>query len=135
IDISERVVEAGKQRLSCCPNVSFDIGDMHDMPAEDGSIDTVLLMHALTYTRRPEAVLAEIARVLGPGGQLLAVTLQRHKHEKAVEPFNHVNLGFTPQSLDQLCSDAGLATVECHVAAVEKRAPNFAILTLLARKT
>lgn len=134
IDISERVVAAGKQRLKAFANVSFELGDMHAMPLDDASVDTVLLMHALTYTQRPAVVLGEIARVLGPGGQLLAVTLQRHKHEKAVEPFNHVNLGFTPAELHKLCAAAGLETQVCDVSAVEKRAPNFTILTLLARK-
>lgn len=134
LDISDRVVAAGRERLKAFRNVSFEKGDMHDMPLADNSADTVLLMHALTYTRRPEVVLGEIARVLGPGGQLLAVTLKRHKHEKAVEPFDHVNLGFTPSKLKKLCSDAGLETQICDVTAVEKRTPNFEILTLLARK-
>ena len=134
LDISERVVEAGRERLSEFTNVSFEIGDMHDMPVSDASVDTVLLMHALTYTRRPETVLAEACRVLRPGGQLLAVTLRKHAHEKAVQPFNHVNLGFEPKQLERLCRKAGLDVVACAVTAIEKRAPNFATLTLRARR-
>jgi hypothetical protein len=65
---------------------------------------------------------------------MLTVTLKQHKHEKAVVPFNHLNLGFTPSELDKLCLQAGLEPVSCKVTAVEKRAPNFAILTLLANK-
>ena len=110
------------------------IGDMHELPVPDASFDTVLLMHALTYTRRPAAVLGEVRRVLRPGGKLLAVTLQKHRHEKAVAPYNHLNLGFTPDELEKLCRGTGLEPVSCHVAAVEKRAPNFAILTLLAKQ-
>ena len=45
---------------------------------EAESFDTVLLMHALTYTREPARVFGEAARVLRPGGRLLAVTLQRN---------------------------------------------------------
>ena len=77
---------------------------------------------------------AEVARVLRPGGQLLAVTLKQHKHEKAVAPFNHVNLGFSTRGLEKLCRNAGLEATCCQVSAVEKRAPNFAILTLVAEK-
>ena len=91
-------------------------------------------MHALTYTQRPAVVFAEASRVLRPGGQLLAVTLQKHKHEKAVAPYNHLNLGFTPAELKKHCRQAALEPVTCQVAAVEKRAPNFSILTLLAGK-
>jgi SAM-dependent methyltransferase len=91
-------------------------------------------MHALTYTREPVRVFAEIARVLRSGGRLLAVTLQRHLHEKAVEPYNHVNLGFTEQELEKLTRKAGLEVRNCTVSAVEKRVPNFSVLSLCAVK-
>ncbi len=134
LDISQRVVAAGNERLKEFPHVDFKLGDMHELPVTDESFDTALLMHALTYTRRPALVFSEVARVLRPGGQLLAVTLKQHKHEKAVAPFNHLNLGFTVKGLEKLCRETGLEPVTCRVTAVEKRAPNFAILTLLANK-
>jgi ubiquinone/menaquinone biosynthesis C-methylase UbiE len=107
---------------------------MHDLPVANAAFDTVLLMHALTYTSRPGVVFGEVSRVLRPGGRLLAVTLQKHKHEKAVTPYNHLNLGFTQPELEKFCRGVNLEPVSCHVAAVEKRAPNFSILTLLAEK-
>jgi ArsR family transcriptional regulator len=134
LDISERVVAAGNKRLKEFAHVEFELGDMHQLPVADDSFDTVLLMHALTYTGRPAQVFSEIARVLRPGGQLLAVTLKKHKHEKAVLPFNHVNLGFTPAELEKHCRKAGLEPACSQVTAIEKRAPNFSILTLMARK-
>jgi ArsR family transcriptional regulator len=134
LDISKRVAEAGRKRLASCSNVSFEVGDMHSLPVDDDSFDTVLLMHALTYTRQPEQVFREAARVLRPGGKLLAVTLARHRHEKAVEPFNHVNLGFTPEQLESLVSQAGLELQACTVSAIEKRTPNFSVLALSASK-
>lgn len=134
LDISERVVEAGKMRVSGFDNVSFELGDMHELPIEDASIDTALAMHALTFTQQPHRVFSEVARVLRPGGQLLLVTLGEHQHEKAVAPFGHCNLGFTPAALRELCTKAGLDVHGCTVAAVEKRPPNFSVLTLLAAK-
>jgi ArsR family transcriptional regulator len=107
---------------------------MHDLPAADESFDTVFLMHALTYTTRPQTVLTEASRVLKPAGTLLAVTLEQHRHQKAVELYNHINLGFTKVQLEKLARAAGLAVQSCTVATVEKRTPNFAILTLSATK-
>lgn len=135
LDISERVAEAGRRRLKPFRNVRFELGDMHALPMSDASFDTVLLMHALTYTREPAAVFAEAARVLRPGGKLLAVTLQRHQHEKAVEPYNHLNLGFTIRQLEQFAAQAGLQVQACTVSATEKRTPNFSVLSLSALKS
>lgn len=134
LDISQRVVEAGKKRLLNYSNVSFEKGDMHDLPVADASFDTVLLMHALTYTAEAEVVFKEAFRVLRPGGHLLAATLQKHAHKSAVEAYNHLNLGFTSTQLCDLCTGAGLETLNVQVSAVEKRAPNFKVLTLLAAK-
>lgn len=135
LDISERVAEAGRRRLKARRNVTFEVGDMHDLPFADASFDTVLLMHALTYTREPARVFNDVARVLRPTGKLLAVTLQRHEHAKAVEPYNHLNLGFTMQQLEKLSRGAGLKVQTCTVSAIEKRAPNFSVLSLSASKT
>ena len=134
LDISKRVAEAGKKRLQPFTNAKFEVGDMHSLPVDDNAFDTVLLMHALTYTKQAEKVFSEAARVLRSGGKLLAVTLQKHRHEKAVEPFNHVNLGFTSKQLSKLASEAGLQVQACTVSAIEKRAPNFSILSLSAIK-
>jgi len=134
LDISERVAEAGRRRLEACRNVSFEVGDMHELPFPDAHFDTVLLMHALTYTRKPARVFNEASRVLRAGGRLLAVTLQRHQHAKAVEPYNHLNLGFTIQQLEKLGRDSGLSVRTCAVSAIEKRAPNFSVLSLSAVK-
>ncbi len=134
LDLSDKVVRAGQKRLCVESNVEFQQGDMHSLPLPDASFDTVLLLHALTYTKKPQQVFHEVARVLRPGGQLLAITLQQHAHERAVEPFDHVNLGFTGKTLERMCKKAGLKVSQCAVSAVEKRAPNFSVLTLLAEK-
>lgn len=134
LDISNRVVEAGRKRLAPFAHVTFETGDMHDLPVDSETFDTVLLMHALTYTKDPGKVFSEAARVLRPGGKLLAVTLQRHKHEKAVAPYNHVNLGFTEKQLETFSKKAGLEVQNCTVSAIEKRTPNFSVLSLCSAK-
>ena len=134
LDISQRIVDAGERRLSSYPNVSFELGDMHDLPVADASFNTVLLMHALTYTNRPEVVFSEAGRVLRPGGQLLAVTLQKHRHENSVAAYDHLNLGFTESQLRELCVGASLEPLNVQLSTIEKRTPNFEVLTLVAGK-
>jgi len=49
----------------CRPDV---FGDAHRLPFADATIDAVACFEVLEHTRDPDAVLAEIARVLKPGG-------------------------------------------------------------------
>lgn len=134
VDASERVVGAARTRLSALPNVSVELGDMHALDLGERRFDLVLLMHALTYTDRPADVVTEAARVLRPGGRLLAATLGRHAHKTAVEPFDHRNLGFRPDDLRDYARRAGLEVLRCERATKERRPPHFEVLTLLARK-
>jgi ArsR family transcriptional regulator len=134
VDASERVVAAARQRLKAFGNVEVRVGDMHALDIAAPRFDLVLLMHALTYSQRPAAVIAEAARVLRPGGRLLAATLARHAHRTAVEPFEHRNLGFTPEELREFAREAGLDVIACERLTRERRAPHFEVLSLLARK-
>ncbi|GAB4171087.1 MAG: metalloregulator ArsR/SmtB family transcription factor [Wenzhouxiangellaceae bacterium] len=134
IDLSERVVEAGAQRARTLGNVRFHQGDMHALPFEDASFDTVLLLHALTYSAKPEQAVAEAARVLAPGGRLLAATLNAHRHRRHVSAYGHVNCGFAPERLTRLFADTGLQVRFCEITSVEQRPPHFEVLTLLAER-
>jgi SAM-dependent methyltransferase/DNA-binding transcriptional ArsR family regulator len=134
VDASARVVEAARTRLAGRRNVQVQEGDMHALRLPDASFDLVLLVHALTYAERPPAVFAEVARVLRPGGRLLACTLAKHRHQAAVAPYDHRNLGFAEGELKRLCTRAGLSVIECGLATRERRPPHFEVLTLLARK-
>src|SRR5690606_2265892 len=99
VDSSERVAEAAAKRLKAFANVRVIHGDMHALELGKQRFDLVLMLHALTYAQDPAKAVAEAARVLRPGGRLLAVTLGRHDHRAVVEPFDHRNLGFSKTQL------------------------------------
>lgn len=134
IDSSPKVVAAAQARLSGLENVEVREGDMHALAFADASFDLVFLMHALTYAEHPARAVAEAARVLRPGGRLLATTLARHEHRSAVAPYSHANLGFTARDLRQLAKSAGLHVVSAEAVTREKRPPHFEVLSLLAHK-
>jgi SAM-dependent methyltransferase len=134
IDLSERVVEAGTQRVARSGNVQFHHGDMHQLPFDKHSFDTVLLLHALTYSPQPEQALAEAARVLRPGGRLVAATLGRHRYTAEVKAYGHVNKGFNPGQLKEMCTAVGLVVDFCEITSIERKTPNFRIITLLAHR-
>ena len=134
VDTSERVVAAARARLKTFRNVEVKPGDMHALNLGTKRFDLVLLMHALTYSEQPGKAITEAARVLKPGGRLLATTLGRHAHRTTVEPFDHRNLGFKPDELRGFARKAGLKVIACEHITRERRPPHFEVLTLLAIK-
>ena len=134
VDVSEQVVKAAERRLEAFPNARVKLGDMHELPFPDGSFDQVICMHGLTYTKRPQEAVRELVRVLRDGGDLLLTTLNRHAHESAVEPYDHVNLGFKPRQLEIFCRKAGLEVVISETVCREPRPPHFEVLVLHATK-
>jgi ArsR family transcriptional regulator len=134
VDSSTTVVAAARKRLKAFRNVQVIEGDMHALGLGAHRFDLVLMMHALTYSDRPQQAIAEAAHVLAPGGRLLAATLAKHAHRAAVAPFDHKNLGFKREDLTGFARKAGLEVLHCERISREARSPHFEVLSLLAKK-
>lgn len=68
-DQSERMVEVTSQR-----GIPGRVADVEDLPFDDDSFDAVAAMWMLYHVPHLDRALAEIARVLRPGGLLVAAT-------------------------------------------------------------
>jgi ArsR family transcriptional regulator len=134
LDASRRVVNAAADRLKPFPNVEVREGDMHALPFDAGSFDLVVLMHALTYSRDPATAVKEAARVLRPGGRVLLSSLRKHAHATAVEPFGHLNHGFTSKELRKFMDKAGLNSEGLESVTRERRPPHFEVISLIGHK-
>lgn len=132
IDVSRRVVSAGRERLAHLPNVRFRVADMHALPFPDASFDQVLLMNSLSYAADPGRALAEAARVLRPDGGLAAVALKTHRHQVVAESYGHLQSGFEPATLRAELEALGLRVSLCAVTSREKRSPHFEVITVYA---
>jgi SAM-dependent methyltransferase len=72
IDQSERMVEIARGR-----GVDARLGDVQDLPFRDGSFDVAAAAWMLYHVEDVDRALSELARVLRPGGRLVAVTNSR----------------------------------------------------------
>jgi SAM-dependent methyltransferase len=87
------------------PDVVYGGGTL---PFRDGAFDTVLSVQVLEHTPRPAILMAEMSRVLTPGGLLiLTAPFQFRLHEQPHDYFR-----YSPHGLRQLCEDAGLEVFE-----------------------
>ena len=134
VDISQRVVRKGQERLREVPNLTFRCADMHALPFEDASFDQCLLMSSLSYTSDPEQVLREVARVLVPGGALVGIALRQHNHGAIVAEYDHVHMGFEPSELRELLVLTGFDVDRCEATMQEPRPPHFELITIHAAR-
>ncbi|GAA1386739.1 class I SAM-dependent methyltransferase [Pseudonocardia kongjuensis] len=68
-DLAPRMVELGRERTAGTGIVWLE-ADAEDLPLPDGSADVVVSSFGLIFAPRPETALAELRRVLAPGGRL-----------------------------------------------------------------
>jgi SAM-dependent methyltransferase len=68
LDLSEPMLEMGRQRCAERAWVSFEQGDAAKLPFDAGSFDVVVTTQVYEYVPDIPAALAEVMRVLRPGG-------------------------------------------------------------------
>jgi ubiquinone/menaquinone biosynthesis C-methylase UbiE len=69
VDQSERMVDLARER-----GLEAEVGDVQNLPFRDASFDTAVAAWMLYHVPDLDRALAELARVLEPGGHLVAVT-------------------------------------------------------------
>ena len=74
-DISQGMVQTALNvARTTVRHVEGMTSDVHDLPFEDDSFDLVIANHMLYHTPNPAVAIEELARVLRPGGVLVAST-------------------------------------------------------------
>ena len=93
VDGSTDMLEAARRRVGDRSNVDLRQGDLESLPIEDGMLDAAMLSLVLHYSPDPAQALAEVARVVKPGGRLLVVDMLPHEREEYQQQMGHVWLG------------------------------------------
>lgn len=70
-DISAEMVERAQRRVAGLPGVEVRLGDVQSLPLPDGGVDRARIDRTLQHVEEPARALAEIHRVLRPGGRLV----------------------------------------------------------------
>jgi ubiquinone/menaquinone biosynthesis C-methylase UbiE len=77
LDVSPRMIEAATAAIEPGQQVTAEVGDVAKLPYRDGSVDLVVSTLSQHHWPDRAAALAELARVLAPGGRIWIYDLRR----------------------------------------------------------
>lgn len=118
VDRADAMLAQARRRVQAegLENVALLRADLEALPVSDASVDAVSSAFALHHVARPQAIIAECARVVRPGGRVVLCDLAPHDQEWMRRDLAHVWLGFTPERVVSWCTAAGLEADHTHEA-------------------
>ena len=73
VDVSETMLNAARERHDPALPVMYERADVLDLPYDDASFDAIRIERVLQHVTELDRAAAEMARVLKPGGRVLAL--------------------------------------------------------------
>jgi ArsR family transcriptional regulator len=134
VDNTPAMLKTARARAAKFGNVDIRKGDMLALPIEDDTCDAALMLLVLTYIDDAPAAVAELARILKPGGRAVVMDLLRHDRDDFRRQMGQVCLGFQRQQFKRMLSDAGLVSVKVEALPPEPHARGPALVMAVGMK-
>lgn len=139
VDLSAEMLEAAQRRIGGAAmgaggNVELRQGALEALPIDDATCDAALLLLALTHIEEPARAIADMARILRPGGRAVVVDLLRHDREEFRRRLGQRRNGFDVAELAALLAAAGLEAVTCSPLPTDPESKGPALLLAAASR-
>ncbi len=108
VDQSAPMLNAARKRLERFENVEYVEGELTNLPLEPGSTDAAVCLLVLHHVADPASAMAEMARILRPGGHLLIADMVHHDRAEYRHTMGHRWLGFSEAAVKAHFHAAGL---------------------------
>jgi ArsR family transcriptional regulator len=134
VDGSAAMLQAAKRRLHGAANIELRRGDLEALPIDDARLDAATLMLVLHHVPEPERALAEVARVVKPGGRVMIVDMLPHERENYRQQMGHVWLGFSDEHMRRLLTGSGFEDIRIVSLPPDARAKGPGLLVATGKK-
>jgi len=101
VDHSARMIDAARGKSAADPSlqIEFRLGEASALPLSDAEVNAALAHMVLHYLPSPSEAIAEMARVVAPGGSVVAVDFVPHQHEWMRDELGVSWLGFSAEEV------------------------------------
>src|SRR5215208_2258215 len=134
VDGSPDMLEAARQRVGGARNVDLRKGELESLPLQAGELDAAVLSLVLHYSPSPARALAEVARVLRPGGRILVIDMLPHDRQEYQQQMGHVWLGFSEKQITKFLAGAGFGDVRVRALPADPDAKGPALFAAVGVK-
>lgn len=112
IDSSTAMLERARENLSGLPaKIEYRVGSMESLPLADAEVDAACAHMVLHHLAEPAAGLAEMARAVRPGGEVICVELLPHRETWMHASMGDARLGLEPAQLQRAFRSAALTDI------------------------
>ena len=129
VDIAEPMLALARRRCAATPQVEFALSDICAMPYADACFDIALASQVYEYVETIDASLAELARVVRPGGRVLLVdtdwescvwaSADDARMRRVIDTWNqHIPHPQLPRTLRQRMQRAGFTNVRVEIVPI-----------------
>jgi ArsR family transcriptional regulator len=110
VDHSARMLDAARAKIASEDNLDVELrhGEASALPLLDGEMDAALAHMVLHYLPSPGEAVAEMARVVKPGGTVVAIDFVPHQHEWMRQELGVSWLGFSVEEVADWFEQVGL---------------------------
>jgi ubiquinone/menaquinone biosynthesis C-methylase UbiE len=134
VDASADMLAAARARLDGLASVDLRQGDLEALPIQTGELDAAVMSLVLHYSPDPARALAEVARVVQPGGRVLIVDMLPHERAEYQQQMGHVWLGFSEKQITRFLTGTGFGNVRVRTLPTDPRARGPALFAAVATR-
>ena len=113
LDVSHEMLTVARSNLSSASieNCQVQYADIYALPFESECVDLVTIHQVLHYLPDPGQAIAQAARLIRPGGEIIIVDFEPHELEFLRTDHAHHRLGFAHADIETWCRSVGLVEV------------------------
>lgn len=131
-DESPEMLAVARENFAAYPSVEFHQAEGQRLPEQDGRFDAVFANMYLHHVPDPAAAIAEMTRILKPGGKLVITDLDTHDQAWMHEAMADRWLGFERQDIQSWYEASSLVNndIDCADGTCDCSGPNQEAISL-----